>query len=150
MDFVKATKETVKPSFFVALYLMVSLVILGYGATFIGFSDYLYNFPIKNFVGVLVTFTAAGIVKAVVEKGIVKKEVDKIKGRTLKARVQRGIFNGIYYTVGLWAVGFLARYIGFEQYLLDFQVAANFFSVFVTLTLAAIVAEYLQEKLKKK
>jgi len=128
-----------------AVYLLVGLFILGFVAQFVGIGGFLYSFPMDNWIGLIVTFTVAGVLKTLVESKVYKASV---RGRGTSAIVQKGLFTGIYMTIGLYLVGLLAGFVGFSQFLLDFQVMNNLFPIAVTLMLVAMIAEWLQDKFK--
>lgn len=143
MGFEKELK--LKENLVQAVYLLAGLFILGFVAQFVGIGGFLYSFPMDNWIGLIVTFTVAGVLKTLVESKVYKVNV---KGHGTSAIVQKGLFTGIYMTIGLYLVGLLAGFVGFSQFLLDFQVMNNLFPIVVTLTLVAIIAEMVQEKFK--
>lgn len=146
MDIIKKLKLV--PNLIQAVYFLAVLFVVGFLSDMVGFGDFLYKFPVENFLAIVVTFTLAGVVKSYIEsmKGVPVPKVSKARG--FMPMAQRGIFDGIFLTIGLFVVGLLAGVVGLTEYLLDFQVLQNIVPLVITLSVAAIGVAYAKTKFK--
>ncbi len=145
MDIVK--KLNIMKNAVMAFWLLLALIVVGYLLGMVGFGAMFYKFPTENYIGLFVTLTVAGMIKDFVQEKI---KFGVITGQRLSMsdKLMKAGFNGVYYSIGLWAVAFLAGFVGFKQYLLDFNIAANFVPIVLTLAVAGFLAIEAKDRLK--